>query len=1170
MPDPTKPTLIPKSPKGTMNTFLEPSNIPLSSYNLEGEALDTAEKKLGQNYMMDDVVNKRPEEISLHTMLTGDDLGTTPEDRVHITVDAPKMAAAIEKDPTYSYDDKQRYLRTVQIIDAIQKNNLTITKAPSGRYWLESNEDGTRHYAKNSILEVSDLLKKYEETGEKVDYGDKAPVENEDRPLTGVEILRLAEEGYDKRQQKRADDEKVEAEAMWRDDAVADVAPEFELEYYDKLKVVATATDLVSSIGGMAGKATVLGAPIGAAVNIAGGIGAMGLEAYGDYLDPDVTMKQLLSNLALRAGAETLETFTGVPASLGVGLKKVIPIARKFIRWGLKAGTIESIMATDWAETFEKDLSEWQLEDYKKASLAIHALLSAGGATIAGKNRAKQDMRAANKQATQTVSQIRKKGDLGDANASQERAAVRVAATSPEKTALKTKQKALTERVNKTASAKKEVVDTQISSAKKNLDADYASREAKIRKENTVTKPIIVPLVKRKAIKKTDTPKVKAQKRLIAKDNEIIRKQNAAAKQLQKKQQADLDTKLKQNKASKEADAAAIENASVDAKSSVDATAESRVNVISKAAAKDRKKLVAKKKEIIQAKRIQRDNKKNATTVEKEVERVFGSPSKKWRDKAQDDVYGKTSTAKTRAKAKAEADAKTAAESDIGKAKAKASKMEAEFAANKDKPNFDAEAKRREIDLQKDKVAKLEKKADNRFRKAGKRLVAKRKSIGKKIGTKAKSAVNYTVGTSDSYKGIGNRALGIATRLGEPGKALTDDKDYEYSTKDAKSRLKQNFGYTDEDLLKFNGNQLRELLKREEGRATGDDGDRTPAKVRFNPTRGIFRRDVRKTIQKKRLGGKLLIAKPGTVIKAQEGVVTLNDQQLLNMKMNGELKNMIMSKEYQAMSEEQKTAAQDAVIAKYEAQGASKSPMKFKSPNTLLKYLKISDFGKRSAPNIDTFALRNLRAPVTYSAPVTNMPGFESAMNELDKPLRIDSADSFQTSALKTRNLNARIKNKIQLIAKNAEHVLQGKANQLNVRNQNEAANAQAYNQNMAMQNAAEANFTQQVNAAESKARTENIARRGRIANSFYKGIEDTMAGKKREELASEFNRLAGLKNKWITEYLPRVEQVRGNKDAGVAIKDIKIEFMENSGKYNPDNLEQDLLNIRSQYENYK
>jgi hypothetical protein len=45
-------TLIPKSPKGTMRTALDASLTPLSSYNLEGDALKSAEDRLSNNYML--------------------------------------------------------------------------------------------------------------------------------------------------------------------------------------------------------------------------------------------------------------------------------------------------------------------------------------------------------------------------------------------------------------------------------------------------------------------------------------------------------------------------------------------------------------------------------------------------------------------------------------------------------------------------------------------------------------------------------------------------------------------------------------------------------------------------------------------------------------------------------------------------------------------------------------------------------------------------------------------------------------------------------------------------------------------------------------------------------------------------------------------------------------
>jgi hypothetical protein len=1165
MPDPK--TLIPKSPKGTMRNFVDASLTPLSSYNLEGDTLKAAEDKLSKNYMMDDVINNIPDELSLHTLLTGDDIGTTPEDRTHITVDTKGMAAEIEQDIHYSYDDRKKYLRTLQIIDGMQKSNLTITRAPSGRYWLESNEDGKRVYAKNSILEVAELLEKYKTDGAKVNYGDtekvnKTETEEDDSPIDNEEIENTLKKVAER-----------DADLEWRAGVVKDVAPEFKLEGYEQMQLGSLGVDLGSTIGAMVMKASVIGAPFAPIVSLGGGAIAAGMEAYGDYKDPNVTIGQLWTNLGIRAAAEGLEAFTVIPASLPAGLRKAIPAARRYMRWGLKAGMLEGVLSTEWNETLNKEIKDWGVDDYRKMSTIVYIMLSGAGATMAGKRRAKGEMAKSNKPAARSIGEIKKTPVIGEPSKTVQRDAIRSAAVAPEKNAIKNAKKKLISDTEVASKAKVKTIDDQIKADNIKLKKEFGTRS----KLEIEAKAVVIPkkkaLIPRPAIKKGDSPAVKREGRRLRAHNDAIIAENKANKNLAAKQKQDAIDIKKKNDVTLKKEQAAVENAGKKIKEGVASSTDARIKSISKEAETSRKALVAKKMVDTHAKAVKGDAQKKATTVEKEVERVFGSPSNKWRNKAQDDAFGKKTAQGKRDAAKADRAAKVEAETKVSKARKKAQKMESEIASNKDKKGFDVDAKKRDLEVQKGKVEDLEKRAKKWYTRPSreiKKLQARRaeaKLDGTSLTSKRKSISNYTIGTGDSYMGIGNKALVNAVRGSDAGRAIIGDKDYEYTPVEARRRLKDNFGYSDADLDTYTYNQLRELVKREEGRALGKDGDREPARVKANPFRNF--RNTSKNIKKKHNGGKL-IARPGTVRKAEGGIKTDDPLELKNYQANYEFNNWYM-KNKDIASEEEVRAKQAELRAKYNLNQSSTSAVKspIQTATGLLKYIQPSDFGKRSRTNINTYALRDFQAPVTYSAPVTNMPGFPAVINDLNTPLRVDSADSFQTMSIKNKHFNARLKDKLKVIVKNAEHVLMGQGAQLAARNQTEASYVQAYNQNMAARNAADASFTQQENKADSIAETENIARNNRLFNGINKGVDSFYKGRHRDSLTSEFNRIAGLKNKYISEYAPRIEQALSGPDPSINVNKIKLEFSKNSGGYNPDFLEQDLLNLKSQFDSY-
>ena len=1184
------PTLIPKSPAGTMKTFMEPSNTSLASYNLQGDALAAAETKLRDNMMLDDVITGMPEELSLTTMLTGDDAGTAPEDRVHMTVDTRKLASAVEHDKNLGYDDRKTYLRAVQIIDDIQKNNLTITKSPTGRYWLESNEDGTRHFAKQGILEVAELLDNYtgaSVAGDKVVYPDIPGSGNEEEE----QIVDKDKEpvfdpfapdviaGVKDSQARQAE---IVRRGEVRDDVVANMDP-YKMAEHDRWKLWALGTDIFSSIGGTALKVTGAGALVGAGLNIVGGLGAAAMEGYGDWLDPDVTASQMWKGIGLRLGAETVETFTGVPASVGFGVKKAIPIIKNFI---FRAGAIDTAITSDWNETLDKELEDWNIADYRKMAFIVQTVLAGPGANAAGRYKAKKDLRKANTSSADSDVNIKKVSDKRDATTAEHKDAQSTVAKSKELSDINTKKKQGIEDANaNTTAQKKKVDDSALNPAdtKKITDkrpADYTPKKPIDAPAVTPTKP----LIKRKAFRTNDTPKLRNKKKLAAKKNDNIKKQNAdieAKNKLRKKEVEDKNKAIKKQNEAKEKRSARekeVTDQKISAKKKVvdkktkekldDANA-ANVKNVEKAAGKEKKKLIAKTTTDAKLRGEKKTRDAETARVEKEVDDTFGGASTRMKRKAKEDAYGEARSKRMTERQEAISKQAKDAKSKLGKAKKKADIMEAQIAKNRGKDTFDTDAKTKELNKQKKKVERLQKVSDNYFIKKSKAFKKGRKKLQARVGNTVRRGYNTVAGTN--YQGVGDRAQRASLLAGDTREAILGDKDYDYDTKEATDRLIKNLGFTKEELKGLSSKQLSELVKREEGRIKKTKSGRYPAKVKTNRLREAKGRDTRKDI-KRADGGKLrLIARTGSVRKAQGGIKTekVVAPVFKNAVTQGVFNNWKQKVGFDDMVNEEDKLAALAEFKKLYGKHNDLSLVPNREGFGLLEFMQPSDFMKMSKARIDTFALRNVIAPTTYADPVSNMPGFKLAMHELNKPVPKASADSYKVTQMGLKNFNEAAKNKAKLIVKNAEFVDRKKTAKLAARNTNDAAQVQAYNQNKVTQNAAEERFLAQENAAEAKAATENNARKARRTNGLWKGVDSVFTGRKKETYAREYNKLAGLRNIWMTEYAPRIDKIHADGvDVETKIGTVKNEFIANNGGMNPDFIVEDMKNLSTSYDN--
>lgn len=346
-----------------MDQFMAPTNeIRATKDNFTADELAPIKTRLSERIIEEDAISGIDKGQALHRMLTG---VNKDEAKSQIDVDLQGMHASILGNQDWSEMEKAKYRRAIGVLDDAKAKGLNIMKSDSGRYWFESTETGESVYVANGIVEVKELLDKY--------YDPDGTIEKQQRKNEGII------------------DEDTEITPENASIAVSDS---------DTWMMRGLGTDLVTSIGALGMKLSGVGAGVGVGVGIAGGLSAAAMTMYSDYLSDDVTRGEMWKNLGVRLGLEALETVTVLPAST-LSMFKGASRAGKVIRRGLQVamigGTIDAATHADWNALWDKDMSDWGVNEYKSAAAMAQFLIGFGGAS-AMRGKAKKGLSADLKQ----------------------------------------------------------------------------------------------------------------------------------------------------------------------------------------------------------------------------------------------------------------------------------------------------------------------------------------------------------------------------------------------------------------------------------------------------------------------------------------------------------------------------------------------------------------------------------------------------------------------------------------------------------------------------------------------------------------------------------------------------------------------------------------------------
>jgi len=811
---------------GPLQTFLEPSTEVFDATQYSPEEAARIQRHLDNRYTLYDAQNNATEKQALHTMLLKDDPDGPTNSEV-ITVDVPTVAAELAKSEKYSGQDKERWTRTLALIDNIQKKDISIVKDDNDRYWLEDNSTGVRKYSANAIAEVRELL---------IDFGGvkEKPVEDE----SGKSI-------NDGSNTSGGDDD-IE------DKLISDLVPD---EYKggfnssERWALAAIATDVGSSVGGLIAKMTGVGAPVGSGISAVGGIGATFMDMYSDYLDKDVTAWEMAGNAAVRIGLEAAEAVSFLPVSLMSRLQKgnkYGKILRKAVHYGMAGGLVNTAVGMEWNELLDKisegGISDLEIDDWRRLGAMAQFTMSFG-ATLHTKGQLKKQLNTANTKANT--------GDLGTVKAPKVKGPKTGADTPKVSTANKagidniegtkpikntTAQRANIREIKKEIAPPKKITpkrDALIERAMKPVEAAASTNTIKANKQ-ALSNNKAMNLERQAAIDKIDK-RFGAEKRGIATDK-INKEFDTRSTVLNKTS----DTKVKNIADKVEAKKEAYKKKITD-----------RRNIKGSEIKAKRDKEVAKKVT---------DRKNKLIAKETEAKELFGTEGgKKMIKKSREKVLGKKGEEQIK-----KAAPKTDAEKRIVKAETQISKLKAK------KPKID---EKKPISKTNSKLGKQSSLKDRKRIKELKAQIAKDKEIVKQDVIRSKKLVAKSTKKIKEAADATKKGFKITKAKIDEG---VDKVLFSIATKDgvsSKSAIKGLYASYKADREEGRQTQITTIKKK-----LKDNGYKVDEKYSDKDIRTAYKK-LMKNIEdanKKQLGGKLIMKTNSVPIrKAQSGLTTM-------------------------------------------------------------------------------------------------------------------------------------------------------------------------------------------------------------------------------------------------------------------------------------------------------
>lgn len=1142
------PVVSPARNAGRLETYLRPSKTLIDRSKYDATKLADIDENLKNNYIKSDAIKDTDSRWALHTILTGegqDQDTVVPGARVKIDIDTDSMRANLLA-PQYglSEDDQIRYGRAMQIFDTMEANNFSVMKGPKGTYWLESEENGKRVYASNGILEVVDLIERF---NVKKDSSGKVVPEKE----VVTDPKRLADQI-----QKNPNKDLFTESEHWH--------------------LAAFGTDLATSLAGVVGKGITAGTAgagfmagaVGTGISVTGGLAAMGMSFYGDYLDQDVSAGEMWKNVGIRAGLEAMETATILPLSVMSSLKGVTKtgkILRKGIQAYMLTGVLSTAVGNDWLAIMGKE-DHWEMDDYRKMATMAQFMIGATGSAMSRVSTKKQITRDTNKahETIETFSEGKvptKKEFQADPKFS-----------NIDRVTTKLRQKTETKAATSTKAL--------IGAANKQKVALRQNTKAAVKEASAVPPAVVGPNGQTKMDFDAPVPAASVPGIVAGHKAKI----------------AEINSKLK-------ADKALVETAKTERIAMLDGRM---------TAGKDKllTRLEAKNKEKIDTE-FAADGVKNRAALEATVAtatKEHGSAiARKLRGRGE-----RESNVSVEAVAKQ----KQANQAAVVKAETKLEGYAKEKQALEKKLKGVKQKKRTPEDVAEmkrlDEAIVKETKNTTGLRGAGKKLVAKTGAGVTSVKKGATSLLSYVAAVPNAVAasdGVNSRTLYKGFVASDHVDNLTGNRFYQYDLPTAQARLIEE-GYTMEEIKKYNLKQLRGALHKIESEKAKTKEEKKPKlvskkrpKVRefqwggaMVPAAQWEQKQKEKTANEIKnfsptyLDNVLSYASTGKPLQpsvwnpsgkpvrsfapkpaASTGkltTTTLIDEMSLGKHTDFEIAQIEEEKKKavdNAAEEDKKELEKkyDAIIASAK-KGPEASGTNLTQLANLVSEFKTSDLFNRNRIFIEYPIQEDVRASVLHSRGVRNMPGFNEAVNRSTLQPRVDTADSFAAGMMQKSFHVEGEKRRADLIAKNAGFVENSRAEENAVNNRNIEAENNAQNSNIQRRNQSEAIYANQLAQAKAQKETLDNQRNGRLANAFTSGLTKVYKSNRAEQLTKNFNEAAASKSKWNNEFKPRYDAAVASGDTH-KVKQIKSEFI-TTNMYDPDDLDKQMMDIKAQF----
>lgn len=1178
---------------GQLDTLLKDSGQAFNPADYSEEKAAAIQERLDKGYTLHDATNLANDSAALHTILIGDEAEYDPNDREVFSVDIPGMREEIKAIESYNDGDQERWARAITAVEKIQNGGFAVARDSDGVYWIESVEDGKRHYAANAILEVKELFDEFGEPQKAVKEGSED--ETEDETIPSADDPRDAE-------------------------SIEELIPE---EYQggftksDDFALYALGTDMASSLIGLGIKlptaATGWGALIGGGVGLVGGLVATGFDAYSDYLNPEVTSNQLWGNIAMRLGFEGAEAVSAMPSFVArIGKAgKYAKLLRKGIYYGMAGKQISNLEGMEYLEILDRiqndGFGSLELDDYRRLSSLAYFAMGAGSAL----NTRKKLRRGLDK--TNAALNTKDRGVRKELVAE----AANVGTKSPRAAATKMKQdlagsatvknrRGNLKAVNKaeTDAALNDLYKTQRSANKDLLKA----RRANVKETSAI--PSTAPDVGTgQPTKKPAKFRGRKPKNPVAepgKDHKGAPNINDGKEYVRtpkQTQKAAADAKLKakttpikkaKNKAEKEANKAvtkskkSLDKANKDIDATIDKGAKEKRKLVSKANKKEKMKVVNKS---------MKDRTEKRDLYKKKAKDYQGEVGEKMAKKSEEKILGK--------KGKAE----------IVKKSAKQTTLEAEKkklkAIRDNKPKKDASKKAKKA--YKEKVAAQEVEVNKSEQAVADEAKKKKSLIGKTNSLVSKAAQK----TKKGGKKVGSIADLIAYKITAPdgyssktsAKSVTSALRADTFEGREKSRitLKEEFtkrGFSEAEVKKMDIRKLRLAYRSmiEQEKKTGKTIEKKAPGGTFNPIYPYptFLTNVVGKIVNWWNGPEPALVTPKGYELDENGRAILKPRPVATTKVTprasvpikelavapaiqvGERKknldNLVLTigaAGAKAITDGEDgegtpTPEEAAVIEKkYKDAIASVKQLDQNDPawtenvHKILNYLKPSDFINTGQIFAEMPPREAYESPIVQTLGVDNMPGYDYAIGQSQLIPRVDSADAFASHIMAKKFHDQGMRTRNELVAKNAAFVENRRIQNLEGINRGQAMAVEAQNKNIAEENANMSAYTREYNTALAQKQAAEDKQFMNIVNRTTDFVSDTRRTSVLDNISRQYNQLANVSNIWQTEYRPRFDQAAATGNSA-EIKKIKTEFI-NHTSYDPDDLNRQMLDLRSQ-----